>query len=810
MGEISESPMNLYSFNPDLCPSFLGNNEENGSKEMEDQYPFPHLYCNDFADTSLPNPLDVWHVPSVILGTRNQLGLPHEDGDPIEVPEIPDTCFNYISNLLMEDDSDDRPGATLQDYMAAQASYNKSLDAALHGETCSFLANQFPSHVCQNSPCNCFSDYLNMFSTNPTIDLTYENAANDSNNFVRNSLVGNSGGTSTSDFGSTLNRNLVLGSDGILGSHVAVLDPAPVITTVGDVHQYEQAYDLITNGKWDLVSNQADNQSVRDEHLTDNNLADVQRWDMNMYSNTQFELSPITQNIGIMSSNCSSSSAEDINRMVNSQGLIYRNPEIMQELVLSSDSTGKTRGRKHADVDERENREETGRSHKHSAPSNEVFEQIEKYGDVLLCPEGRSKPAGLCSTTNRTSNSQSSEDQKLQKKDVMNTSKGLRKRGNKSQVVDLKILLTRCAQCVARVDLTGAYEMLKQIRQHSSPYGDCLQRVAHYLANGLEARLEGKGLELTRANEQITPSEVLKANRVYVASVPFKIMSYYTTNKTIARLVEEAPSIHIIDFGIFYGLQWPCIIQNLSKRPNGPPRIRITGIDFPQSGFRPAERVEETGRCLAKYCERYNVPFEYHAIAKKWETIQLEDLKIERNEPLVVNCLYRSHNLFDESVEEHSPRDAFLSLVRKINPDIFMHGVVNSTSSVPFFLNRFKEAMFHYTALFDLFEATMSREDKERLLLESKLYGNQALNVIACESIERFERPETYKQWQVRTQRAGFVEVPLERELLRRARAMVRRNFREEFSYDEDGHWVVQGWKGRILYAISCWKPQQV
>ena len=131
-------------------------------------------------------------------------------------------------------------------------------------------------------------------------------------------------------------------------------------------------------------------------------------------------------------------------------------------------------------------------------------------------------------------------------------------------------------------------------------------------------------------------------------------MSYYTTNKTIASLAMEASSIHIIDFGIYYGLQWPCIIQNLSKRPNGPPKIRITGIDFPQSGFHPSERVEETGRCLAKYCEKYNVPFEYNSIAQQWETIKLSDLKIIPNEPLVVNCLYMSHSLFDESIDDNS------------------------------------------------------------------------------------------------------------------------------------------------------------
>ncbi|KAL6176979.1 hypothetical protein ACLB2K_053611 [Fragaria x ananassa] len=56
-----------------------------------------------------------------------------------------------------------------------------------------------------------------------------------------------------------------------------------------------------------------------------------------------------------------------------------------------------------------------------------------------------------------------------------------------------------CAQAVASYDQRNAVELLKQIRQHSSPYGDATQRLAHYFADGLERRIslkEGLHLEL--------------------------------------------------------------------------------------------------------------------------------------------------------------------------------------------------------------------------------------------------------------------------------------------------------------------------
>ncbi|KAM3231856.1 scarecrow-like protein 14 [Capsicum chacoense] len=271
--------------------------------------------------------------------------------------------------------------------------------------------------------------------------------------------------------------------------------------------------------------------------------------------------------------------------------------------------------------------------------------------------------------------------------------------------------------------------------------------MAHYFADALEARLAGTGIELYAAfaMRTITAADILKAFQVYVTA-----LSNIFAGESIGMLTREATSIHIIDFGILYGFQWPCFIQGISLRPSGPPILRITGIDFPQPGFRPAERVEETGRQLAKYCRRFNVPFEYNAIAKKWDSIQLNDLKINKSEMLVVNCLYRLIYVPDETASENSPRDDVLRLIKQIKPDVFLHGIINGTHNSSFFETRFKEALFHYSSLFDMMEATVPRENQERLLFEKVNFGKEIMNIVAWEGTARVERPEPYKQWQLR------------------------------------------------------------
>ncbi|KAL3717165.1 hypothetical protein ACJRO7_008705 [Eucalyptus globulus] len=384
--------------------------------------------------------------------------------------------------------------------------------------------------------------------------------------------------------------------------------------------------------------------------------------------------------------------------------------------------------------------------------------------------------------------------------------RGKKKRG-KVEVVDVRTLLIQCAQAVASNDHRSANALLNEIRKHASPFGNGTQRLAHYFANGLEARLAGTGSQIYRGliNRKTTAADMLNAYQLYLAACPFQRYSDAVPIFSILDTVADKMKIHVIDFGILYGFRWPALIQRLSQRPC-PPKLRITGIDLPQPGFRPAERVKETGQRLANYAESFNVPFEYNAIAKRWEFIELEELKIDRDEVTIVNCMFRFKNLFDETIAEESSRDIVLNLIRRAQPDLFIHGVINGTHNAPFFVTRFREALHHFSSLFDMLDTIVPGENQERMLIEKDMLGREALNTIACEGWERVERPESYKQWQLRNMRAGFVQVPLSRRLARFVINNIALRYHKDFVVDEVGKWLLLGWKGRFLYAFSTWK----
>ncbi|TVU23266.1 hypothetical protein EJB05_25621, partial [Eragrostis curvula] len=375
------------------------------------------------------------------------------------------------------------------------------------------------------------------------------------------------------------------------------------------------------------------------------------------------------------------------------------------------------------------------------------------------------------------------------------------------EAVDMRTLLIHCAQAVSMNDRRSATELLVQIKQHSSPRGDANQRLAHYFAVGLEARLAGTGSQVYKSlmTKHTSVVEFLKACQLYLAACCFEMTAFRFSNMTICKAIAGRKKVHIVDYGVQYGFQWISLLAHFSTWEGGSPEVRITGIDLPQPGFRPASRVKETGRRLSNCAHQFGVPFKFHGIATKWDAISVADLDIDPDEVLIINSIMQFGNLMDEGVYIHSPspRDVVLNNIQKMRPDVFILCVVNGSYGAPFFVTRFREALFYYSAMFDMLDATVPRDNEQRLLVEREIIGRYAMNVIACEGLDRAERPETYKQWQVRNHRAGLRQLPLYPDIVKILREKVKNHYHKDFVIDVDHNWFLQGWKGRILYAMS-------
>ncbi|KAF8041246.1 hypothetical protein BT93_B3240 [Corymbia citriodora subsp. variegata] len=468
-------------------------------------------------------------------------------------------------------------------------------------------------------------------------------------------------------------------------------------------------------------------------------------------------------------------------------------PTIREKEEISINGSNKSesgsRGRKNH---ERHNaRFEEGRANKQLASYNEDSELSDLLEKLLVSNDN----GGLLSLECTSEKSSETKD----RHGPSGTGDHSKKKGNKS-TSDLRSLLILCAQAVSTNDFKTARELLRRIRQDSSPSSDGSRRVAHYFANALEARLAGSAGRSQAfyysVIERRSVADKLKAYQLHYTACPFPKFPILFSNYMILKSAETAKVLHIIDFGISYGFQWPILIQELSKRTGGVPKLRITGIELPQPGFRPAKRIEETGRHMAKYCERFNVPFEFQAVASaSWECINV----------VAVNCLSRFEYLYDETVEVNCQRDMVLDLIRSMKPHVLVHGVRNGSYNAPFFITRFREALFHLSTIFDLYDTNAVHDNVQRLVLERDFFGREIMNIVACEGMERVERPETYKQWQVRLTRVGFQQLPLGQELIKKARAKLSRDYHKDFVLEEEKNWILLSWRGRIISGCTCW-----
>lgn len=392
---------------------------------------------------------------------------------------------------------------------------------------------------------------------------------------------------------------------------------------------------------------------------------------------------------------------------------------------------------------------------------------------------------------------------------AMSNSREARRR--RQQQVDMRTLLLSCAQAVD--ERHGARELLEQAKQHASPTGDATQRLAHCFLEALEARLAGTGSVLHRSLAALDTTtllqgpEFLRAYRLFAATCCFQRVGFAFANMTICRATAGSSRLHVVDYGLHLGLQWPDLLRRLAARDGGPPEVTITCVDLPLPGFRPARHIEETGHRLSDCARELGVPFKFHAVAAaRWDAVRVE-VDPDPGAVLVVNSLFKLETLADDSlvVDRASPRDIVLGGIRRMRPAVFTHGVVNGLCGNSF-LTRFREALFYFSAAFDMLDATLPRNSEQRMVLERDFLRACVVNVVACEGRDRTDRFDTYKQWQQRSRRAGLRQLPLDPAVVGAVREMVKKHcYHREFVIDENDGWLLQGWKGRILYAHSTW-----
>ncbi|NP_001413667.1 putative transcription factor GRAS family [Medicago truncatula] len=353
--------------------------------------------------------------------------------------------------------------------------------------------------------------------------------------------------------------------------------------------------------------------------------------------------------------------------------------------------------------------------------------------------------------------------------------------------------LMACAEAVEQNNLKMAEALVKQIGYLAVSQEGAMRKVATYFAEGLARRIYG-------VFPQHSVSDSLQIH--FYETCPNLKFAHFTANQAILEAFQGKSSVHVIDFSINQGMQWPALMQALALRPGGPPAFRLTGIGPPASDN--SDHLQQVGWRLAQFAQTIHVQFEYRGfVANSLADLDASmlELRSPETESVAVNSVFELHKLNARP----GALEKVFSVIRQIRPEIVTVVEQEANHNGPAFLDRFTESLHYYSTLFDSLEGS-SVEPQDKAMSEVYL-GKQICNVVACEGTDRVERHETLNQWRNRFNSAGFSPVHLGSNAFKQA-SMLLALFAggDGYKVEENDGCLMLGWHTRPLIATSAWK----
>ncbi|MED6159392.1 hypothetical protein PIB30_041960 [Stylosanthes scabra] len=356
--------------------------------------------------------------------------------------------------------------------------------------------------------------------------------------------------------------------------------------------------------------------------------------------------------------------------------------------------------------------------------------------------------------------------------------------------------LMACAEAVHQNNLPLAEALVKQIGFLAVSQVGAMRKVATYFAEALARRIYG----LYPENPiQHSFSDMLQIH--FYETCPYLKFAHFTANQAILEAFQGKNRVHVIDFSMNQGMQWPALMQALALRPGGPPAFRLTGIGPPAADN--SDHLQEVGWKLAQLAETIHVEFEYRGfVANSLADLDASmlELRPSETESVAVNSVFELHKL----LARPGAVEKVLSVVRHIRPEIVTVVEQEANHNGPGFMDRFTESLHYYSTMFDSLEGSVNSQDK----LMSEVYlGKQICNVVACEGVDRVERHETLGQWRTRFGSSGFAPVHLGSNAFKQA-SMLLALFAggDGYRVEENNGCLMLGWHTRPLIATSAWQ----
>ncbi|KAI3469298.1 hypothetical protein Pfo_025961 [Paulownia fortunei] len=230
--------------------------------------------------------------------------------------------------------------------------------------------------------------------------------------------------------------------------------------------------------------------------------------------------------------------------------------------------------------------------------------------------------------------------------------------------------------------------------------------------------------------------------------LPFSQITHFTAIQTILDSVASAERIHFIDIGKKLGSHWILMMHALANR---------------------------------KKC-------------------RLEQLKI------TVVCTPK-----DDVEETDCPKniEALIGGLKNLNPHLMVVSEIEANTSASTFIDRFHEALFICSAMFDCQEDCLERDNPCREIVEKVYFQEIIRNGVISEGDESFNQHRKIDFWREYFGSFGIVETELSQSSMYQASLLICESpCWSSCTLSMDGKCMLLGWNGIPLRSVSAWKFQ--
>ncbi|CAA2973150.1 Hypothetical predicted protein [Olea europaea subsp. europaea] len=356
------------------------------------------------------------------------------------------------------------------------------------------------------------------------------------------------------------------------------------------------------------------------------------------------------------------------------------------------------------------------------------------------------------------------------------------------------------AELIVAGNFSNAQGILARLNQVLSLAGKPFQRTAFYLKEALHLALlmPNLGTPLPRIPTPFDGMFKMGAYKIFSEVSPLVQFMNFTTNQVILEALDNAEEIHIIDFniGFGFGAQWSSFMQEIPRRNQGVPSLKITAFASPSTHH--SVELSLMHENLTQFANYLHVNFKLEVVnidSFDPNSNSVSSFRSSNSEAIVVNFPIWS-------LESHlSVLPSHLSFIKQLSPKILVTLDRGCDRTDLPFSTHILNSLQYYEVLLNSIEATNITSDSinkiEKFLFQPRIESTV---------LGHLHAPNLMPPWKNLFASAGFFHTSISNFAETQAECVVKRSQVKGFHVEKRQVSLVLCWQHHELMSVTAWR----